>query len=339
MRWDDHELEAVTECAVCGGQHLAPLYRELEVHDPWGWRIDRCESCGTGHLQPRPTPESIGKAYVGDYTPYVARPARQDAVGRRAHARRAVEDAYLARRWHYSRLPASSRLATLSIGMPSLRRTADRLVRFAPAPRPGARLLDIGCATGTYMELMRDLGWETRGVEMDAGAVETARRSGLDVRQGTMGDVSADVDGTFDHITVGHVIEHVHRPVDALRATRRVLRPGGRLWIGTPNLASVGSRLFRSRWRALEPPRHLVLFTPGSLALALRETGFSGVELVRSRPSAAWHLEESAKLAGVRHRRPLRALARVLNAASYVRPALSDEMTFIATAPSASRGR
>jgi len=53
--------------------------------------------------------------------------------------------------------------------MPSLRRTADRRVRFAPASPGGARLLDIGCATGTCIEMMRDLGWETRGVEMDAG--------------------------------------------------------------------------------------------------------------------------------------------------------------------------
>jgi len=133
-----------------------------------------------------------------------------------------------------------------------------------------------------------------------------------------MPDVNADVDGTFDHLTVGHVIEHVHRPV-------------GRLWIGTPNLVSVASRLFRSRWRALEPPRHLVLFTPDSLALALREAGFSDVELVRSQPSARWHLDESAKLAGLEHRRPLPAVARVINPASYVRPALSDEMTLIAT--------
>jgi hypothetical protein len=84
-------------------------------------------------------------------------------------------------------------------------------------------------------------------------------------------------------------------------------------------------------WEEHELEAVLVLFTPDSLALALREAGFSGVELVRSRPSAAWHLEESAKLAGLGHRRPLAALARVLNGASYVRPALSDEMTFIAT--------
>jgi 2-polyprenyl-3-methyl-5-hydroxy-6-metoxy-1,4-benzoquinol methylase len=218
--------------------------------------------------------------------------------------------------------------------MPSLRRTADRLVRFAPAPRPGARLLDVGCATGAYLEFMRDLGWDVHGVEMDEGAVVTARSLGLSVRQATMTDLRADVDGTFDHIAVGHVIEHTHDPLAALRTTWSVLRPGGRIWVGTPNLASVGSRLFRSRWRALEPPRHLVLFNPRSLTLALRRAGFVDVKLVRSRPSAAWHLQESARLAGIRDPRAvrsLRAASHVLNAASHIRPSLSDEMTLIAS--------
>ena len=329
--WGEHELETVTQCVVCGCERLAPMYPDLRVHDRSAWHLDRCKGCSSGLLNPRPTAHSIGKAYLGDYVPYVRQTARPDAVGPRQRARRVIEDAYLERRWGYSRLPASAGIAALSTVMPSLRRAADRLVRFAPAPQPSARLLDIGCATGTYMELMRDLGWDTHGVEMDPGAVETARRIGLDVRQGTMTEVSPEIDGTFDHITVGHVIEHTHHPVEALRAACRVLRPGGRLWIGTPNLSSLGSLLFRSNWRALEPPRHLVLFTPDSLAFALAKAGFSEVKLVRSRPSAPWHFEESAKLAGISHRGPLRALARAVNTASYLQPALSDEMTFIAT--------
>lgn len=328
--WEEHELEALTRCVVCDSQALAPMYHDLRVHDPWGWRLDRCAVCRAAQLNPRPTPEFIGKAYRGDYVPYVRRPARPDAVGRRQQMRRAIEDAYLQRRWGYRRQSPPG-LAAMSLAMPSLRRAADRLVRFAPAPYPGARLIDIGCATGTYMELMQELGWDVYGIEMDAGAVETARGTGLAVREGTMTDVSPDIDGTFDHITVGHVIEHTHRPVDALRAAHRILRPGGRLWIGTPNLASVGSRLFRSGWRALEPPRHLVLFTPDSLAFALRRAGFSEVRLVRARASAAWHFDESARLAGITHRRPLRVAARALNAATYFRPGLADEMTVVAT--------
>ena len=143
--------------------------------------------------------------------------------------------------------------------MPGVRRAADRLVRFVPAPASqDARLLDVGCGSGTYMKLMRDLGWHVRGVELDEGAVRTARKAKLDVRQGTMDDLDPEVDGLFDVVTVGHVIEHTHDPIAALRAACAVLKPGGMLWIGTPNLGSLGAHLFRARWRALEPPRHLV---------------------------------------------------------------------------------
>jgi 2-polyprenyl-3-methyl-5-hydroxy-6-metoxy-1,4-benzoquinol methylase len=130
--------------------------------------------------------------------------------------------------------------------MPGLRRTADRLVRFVPAPSgPEARLLDVGCGSGTYLKLMRDLGWQVRGVELDIGAVQTARRAGLDVRQGAMDEVDPELDGVFDVVTVGHVIEHTHDPVAVLRGTWRVLKPHGIVWIGTPNLGSLGARLFR----------------------------------------------------------------------------------------------
>jgi 2-polyprenyl-3-methyl-5-hydroxy-6-metoxy-1,4-benzoquinol methylase len=330
--WAQQDVEAVTRCVVCGGERLAPLYTDLRAHDLGGWRLLRCAGCGSGLLDPRPTPDAIGKAYDGEYVPYKHRPARPAPTGRRDRARRAVADAYLARRWGYAALPARPALSAVAVVMPSLRRASDRLVRFAAAPPAGgARLLDVGCATGAYIELMRSLGWDTHGLEMDQGAVETARGLGLSVRQGMMSDLDPGVDGTFDHITVGHVIEHTHEPVEALEAAFRVLRPGGRIWVGTPNLGSLGARLFRSRWRALEPPRHLVLFTPDSLSLALRAAGFSDIRVVRARPSARWHFERSAQLAGLRRRRLIRAAARGVNAAGYVRPSLSDEVTIVAT--------
>ena len=232
--WAEHDLEIVTRCVVCGCERLAPMYSDLDVHDPWGWHLDRCVGCSTGLLNPRPTAHSIGKAYLGDYVPYVRQTARPDAVARRERARRAIEDAYLERRWGYSRSAGVRRTRRLVNGHAIASPGGRSAGPFRAGTAPGARLLDIGCATGTYMELMRDLGWDTHGVEMDAGAVETARRIGLDVRQGTMTEVSPEIDGTFDQITVGHVIEHAHHPVEVLRAACRVLRPGGRLWIGTP---------------------------------------------------------------------------------------------------------
>jgi SAM-dependent methyltransferase len=330
--WDAGELEHLDACVVCGFRTLVPLYDDLRAHDPAGWRLDRCAGCGCALLNPRPTAAAIGKAYRGPYRPYKRRRARPVPKGARARLRRAVTDAYLRRRWGYASLTARPALIAVAAARPGLRRAADRLVRFVPSnDAADARLLDIGCGAGTYLELMRDLGWQVRGVEPDAGAVRKARKAGLDVRQATMQDLDAGVDGVFDVITAGHVIEHTHDPVAALTAARHVLKPHGTLWIGTPNLGSLGARLFGAHWRALEPPRHLVLFTGGALTDALHRAGFTGVRAVRSTASAPWHFQQSARLAGISHRRLARGCGRVVNAASYLRPTMADEMTFLAT--------
>ena len=330
--WDTDDLEHLDDCVVCGSGVLVPLYEDLRAHDPTGWRLDRCGACGSALLNPRPTVGAIGKAYRGPYRPYKKRRPRPVPKGARAKLRRAATDAYLRRRWGYASLTAPAALLPLAAVRPGLRRAADRLVRFVPAhEEPGARLLDIGCGSGTYLKLMRDLGWQVHGVELDAGAVRAAREAGLDVRQGTMEDLDAAVDGVFDVITIGHVIEHTHDPIAALKAAWRVLKPHGFLWIGTPNLGSLGARLFRANWRALEPPRHLVLFTGRALTDALHRVGFRDVRVVRSTASAPWHFQQSARLAGIGPLRLARGLGRLVNAASYLRPTMADEMTFVAT--------
>jgi 2-polyprenyl-3-methyl-5-hydroxy-6-metoxy-1,4-benzoquinol methylase len=330
--WSADELEHLERCVVCDCEALEPLYDDLRAHDVGLWRLDRCSACGSALLNPRPTVEAIGKAYRGNYRPYKRRRARPLPKGRRARLRYAATNAYLRRRWGYTGLHARAPLTAVAMAMPGMRRAADRLVRFVPAPPTAdARLLDVGCGSGTYLKLMRDLGWQVRGVELDEGAVRTARKAKLDVRQGTMDDLDPDVDGLFDVITVGHVIEHTHDPIAALTAARRVLEPGGMLWIGTPNLGSLGARLFRARWRALEPPRHLVIFTGEALTVALHRAGFTDVRPVRSTASAPWHFQQSAKLAGSSHLRLARVAGRVVNAGSYLRPTIADEMTFLAT--------
>jgi 2-polyprenyl-3-methyl-5-hydroxy-6-metoxy-1,4-benzoquinol methylase len=84
-------------------------------------------------------------------------------------------------------------------------------------------------------------------------------------------------------VTLSHVIEHVHDPVETLRHCCRVLEPGGYLWIETPNVDSAGYATFGRFWRGLEAPRHLVIFNADSLARLLRQVGFDRVEVLPPR--------------------------------------------------------
>jgi SAM-dependent methyltransferase len=80
-----------------------------------------------------------------------------------------------------------------------------------------------------------------------------------------------------------HAIEHVPDPLAHLRQCHRVLQDGGRLILTTPNMAGLMSRLFKEDWMALEPPRHLWLFTPNTLQTCVERAGFR-VERLLTRP-------------------------------------------------------
>jgi 2-polyprenyl-3-methyl-5-hydroxy-6-metoxy-1,4-benzoquinol methylase len=68
---------------------------------------------------------------------------------------------------------------------------------------------------------------------------------------------------------------HVYDPVQLIEAIHRILKPGGLLWIETPNIGSAGHALFGRAWRGLESPRHIAILNYRTLAGILTRTGFS----------------------------------------------------------------
>ncbi|MCK5664178.1 MAG: methyltransferase domain-containing protein, partial [Thiotrichaceae bacterium] len=73
------------------------------------------------------------------------------------------------------------------------------------------------------------------------------RQKGLDVRMGGVEVLDPSVE-KFDVITLSHVIEHVHQPVEVLKYCYSLLKPDGFLWLETPNIESEGYRLFGANW-------------------------------------------------------------------------------------------
>ena len=144
---------------------------------------------------------------------------------------------------------------------------------------PPGRMLDVGCGSGALLQRMRIAGWEVEGVDFDEKAIDRAwREYGVAVRHGDL-RAACYPDGSFDAVTMNHVIEHVHDPIALLAESRRILRPGGRLVVVTPNIASWGHARFGRNWRGLEPPRHLHLFSQKTLAETARRAGFARREV------------------------------------------------------------
>jgi SAM-dependent methyltransferase len=136
---------------------------------------------------------------------------------------------------------------------------------------PGGRLLDFGCGSGAFARWMSGAGYEVVGLEpWSLGTPERFERLTL-LRQPLESATAAL--GTFDVITLWHVLEHLPRPVEALRRLVTHLRPGGALVVSVPNFRSWQSTLFRGRWFHLDPPRHLLHFEPATLDDCLARAG------------------------------------------------------------------
>ena len=280
--WPRADLESVPRCPVCGSAERSLLYTGLTdrvfcVADG-AWDLYRCAQCASGYLDPRPTPESIGRAYAGYYTHDAE---DHPTVRRKGRIRSLLHDlvnGYQNHRYGLQRSPALPIGRWLLPLLPSLRTAADAECRhLPPLPAGGGRLLDVGCGNGGFLLLARQAGWQVEGLDFDAGAVRAARSRGLEVHHGGI-EVLGGCSACYDVITLCHVIEHVHDPITTLRRLHALLKPGGMLWLDTPNLASLGAARFGQHWRDLDPPRHLVLFTPESLRGALAKAGFRNVE-------------------------------------------------------------
>ena len=279
--WNQDSLEHLRACPVCeaeAGQSL--LYQSLRDkvyrNTPGEWDFYRCSACGSGYFNPRPTPEAVGKLYEEYYTHTHATPPAYEQLGWAGKLRRMLGNGYRNYRFGMRERPASVLGVVAAMLTPDYRALLDAGGRHLPK-RPKGKLLDVGCGNGDFLVFARRAGWRALGVEPDPKAVETARARGLTVHLGGLEVLESEREA-FDGVTMNHVIEHVHYPRATLQACHRLLKPGGWLWIETPNLDAQGHTRYRENWVGLDIPRHLVVFTYRSLTRLLREVGFARIE-------------------------------------------------------------
>lgn len=144
----------------------------------------------------------------------------------------------------------------------------------------GGRLLDVGCATGFFMEAAAAEGFDVHGVEFSSVAIGLARP---DIRARIVrGDVNAlrsRESEPFDVVTAFDIIEHLQNPAGFLRDIREILRPGGLLAISSPDTGHALRYLMGSRWPMLQPMQHTVLFSRRGIAAVLENCGFEDVRV------------------------------------------------------------
>jgi SAM-dependent methyltransferase len=271
-----------TPCLLCNGNNWLPL---LEARDQvpgsaglW-FAVVQCQDCGLCFTNPRPTPESITRFYPDAYKPHDLPRNRRSSRG------------WTSWRW---------------------RKTKAGQERKVLAWHGEGRLLDFGCGGGSYLQRMHRQGWQVTGLDASSRAVQRIRSGlGLHALTGSLPHPGLE-DGSFDVITMWQSLEHVHRPLEVLRAAYRLLVPGGKLIVSVPNIDSLPFRWFGQAWYALDLPRHLTHFAPWTLRLILQKAGFQmgTVEMIghsswlraSARQACAMQREQSGKLRWLRTR-------------------------------------
>jgi SAM-dependent methyltransferase len=156
---------------------------------------------------------------------------------------------------------------------------AGRLTRW----RRTGRFLDVGCATGFFINGIREHSeWEVHGVDFGGSAVRYAREQlGLEVRHGEL-TRAGYADGFFDYIHVNNVLEHVVDPVAMLRECRRIVRPDGRVYLSVPNGANDSRELidyYKEERRPAHSHKGHLFFFPGDTLVAMFErSGFDAIQ-------------------------------------------------------------
>ncbi len=162
-----------------------------------------------------------------------------------------------------------------------LKKCAALIRRLTPG-----HMLDAGCAEGTWMTYWQNQGWRVSGMDINGRAVAQAQALGLEAK---VCDLAKDpvpyAAETFDLVFAGEVIEHLVDTDSFLQELQRVLKPGGRLLLTTPNLASFENRLRLllgryPRWLDynLSNCGHVRAYTPAILKRQLQAHGLRVVK-------------------------------------------------------------
>lgn len=234
------------KCPVCLSSATAPSLTGTDFFfrtTSQTFTLDLCRTCRSLFLDPMPTAEELTQFYPTQYWWSSSTPGLLKRL-ERVYRKFVLRD-------HISFITTAAR------------------------SQNGLKLLDVGCGGGSLIGLLKDRGFRVKGVDFSADAAKVANlENGVEVIVGSLEDARFPA-GSFDIVTLFHVMEHVTRPREVLEEVSRILRPKGTVILQVPNADSWQFKLFKTRWYGLDIPRHVIDYPKDAILQLLKDSGFS----------------------------------------------------------------
>ena len=233
-------------CNLCNSTAATPMYQLSDLlleRSEVETTLVQCQICGLIYQNPRPTQDEMAQHYPPEYDSYISSGQNEQKISW------LLQKAY-------------------QFGI-------NKRVRIVTRHKMRGRLLDVGCATGTFLSGMQQQpNWELFGVEINEFAARIAHEQfGLNVFVGTLEEAYFPAT-YFDAVALWDVFEHLHDPAGSLNEIHRVLKQEGILILRVPNVNSWDAKIFGTTWAGLDAPRHFYVFGQDTLKQMLEANGF-----------------------------------------------------------------
>lgn len=230
----------IEKCPLCGSPDLKKVFDVVD-HFSSGesFPVCDCRSCGFRFTNNFPSEDLIGKYY--DSPDYISHSDSDKGIANKLY--------HLTRRYMLAE--------------------KAKLVSCYAGGEPG-RLLDVGCGTGYFLQTAKEKGFTVTGIEKNERArMHAITRFGLDVKDDkSFFDIA---DGSFNVVTLWHVLEHLEHLNESIKKVRDILTPDGIAVMALPNHQGYDARFYQTSWAAYDVPRHLWHFSANAIEKMLNK--------------------------------------------------------------------
>lgn len=272
------QTEILKSCPLCKSSNISEWckgYDRLHLISKQEFTYSRCNQCNLVFLSERPLESEIYKFYPSDYGPYHGVNYLENLSGAQLFKKNPIK-----------KVAKKALISLTSVSNGLIRKIfpekfSEKFRKFYTPTKPNLRLLDYGCGSDSFLNQARDAGWVTLGMDFTSQPIEKARQSGHQAILYTGPESWNEIeDGSLDFVRMNHVLEHLYNPTEVISRLKQKMKKGGILHIAIPNPGGISSLLFKNKWRGLECPRHIMLYTPAVLKKFLLDIGFEKIDML-----------------------------------------------------------